>query len=179
MKRMLCCVLVLCACGLSVHAQELEVLLVAKDPSAGWGGSGMGADVMGVQLDLPQALAVMAGPSGFSRKLFSRTVTLQSDTKLAWAGTEKRIVDTVAGYQVLAYRVSLSGAVALPAASKRVTVSFTLAQLVASSMPYNPAYYGLKAGILKAGWRSGRAWVESIRYEGGRFTAVIALAKGG
>lgn len=160
-------------------ADGVDVLIVAKDQGEASGSTASGAEIMASSMDLPQAVAAMFSPSVFTRKLFSKALAIQSAASISWSETGKLVVDSRGGYQVRAYRLKLSPPPALPKARKRSTVKFSLAELVKSANPYNPAYYALRAGMLKSGWLSGLAWVESLRYENGAFTAVVALAKGG
>jgi len=78
------------------------------------------------------------------------------------------------------HEVTLQGTPAKPKADKRVTIRFSLSEIVKNGGTYagSPLMYALRKAISGASYTSGRAWVVSAKYDGaGRFVVVVGLAR--
>ena len=173
MKRL--CALALAILALAAPAMaddELTVYLVASRASES-------PDAYLEAMALPGELALMGSPARFARKLFSTTIS--TDAVLPFTLRERVELERSELRILYGYRVLLPSPPTLPRADRRVTVAFSLSELVrkGGDAADRPAWHALRLGVAKAPWTRGQAWVESILYDGaGRFTAVIALKKG-
>ncbi|HAE20910.1 MAG TPA: hypothetical protein DCG47_01110 [Spirochaetaceae bacterium] len=161
----------LLAAGAFVYAQEARTVYIIR-------GTGEASALWAEHMALPSEAVRLYTPSSFTKKPFS--INLSSDGAFSYSATKQRDLERSAANILTAYDVSIRGLGPLPKPDKRAVLRFTLAELMKAGGPArdSPGLFAIRKAIETGPYRSGRAWLEAISYEGGGvFRATVALSK--
>jgi len=123
----------------------------------------------------PEALRLYL-PTEYVKKPLS--LDLRTPTSIAFEAGAARVLERGEKYVLNAYEVALRGLAPLPKPDRVIALRFSLSQLVKSADATSPGLYALKAGIARASYARGSAWLESLSYDGkGGFSARVALRR--
>jgi hypothetical protein len=161
----------LLAAGAWAYAQEARTVYIIR-------ATGEASALWAEHMALPSEAVRLYTPSAFTRKPFS--IELSSNGAFSYSATKQRDLERSAANILTAYQVDIRGLGPLPKPDKRTALRFTLAELIKAGSPSNesPGFFALRKAIETGPYRSGRAWLEAISYEGGGvFTATVALSR--
>ena len=158
-----------------VSAQEARTVYIIE-PMAEGGNLSDANELWASRMSLPAEAVRLYAPTKFTRKPF--TLELAIDGTFSFSSSEKRVLERSDRNTLIAYQVSIRGGASLPKPAKRLTVRFSLADLMKAAEPFrsSPGMFAVNKAILSSGYAKGSAWIESLNYEGnGSFKAVVAL----
>lgn len=171
MKRMILATL-LVFLGISAFADDVRTVFVIQ------GIASSTSNPWTMNMVVPTEAVRLYAPSRFVKKLFSTDISVT--TNVAFSVSGRRELERSETRVLLRYDVIFSGDSALPKPDKRVSVRFSLSELVNKGGPAadSPGFYALRKAVATGPYRSGLVWIESIDYDGaGQFTAVIGFMK--
>lgn len=161
------------AAGLYSFAEDLKTVYLISPADAPPGGA------WELNMAMPSEVARLCVPSAYQKKLFSTRI--ESASTLSYIVRGIRELERSDLRVLREYSVLVSGLTPLPRPDRRVTVSFSLADLVrkGGEAADLPLWYAMRLAVAKAPWIKGLVWLESIQYDGmGLFTAIVAVKKG-
>lgn len=137
-----------------------------------------GTDPWSINMGVIAEAARLYAPATFARSGGGVSLTLEASMSFSLGRSvdversDKRIL--------VRHEVTVQGVQSLPKAEKRYTIRFSLSDIVKKGGAYagSPLMYALRKAISISPYPSGRAWIESARYDGaGRFVIVVGLSK--
>lgn len=176
MKRMSLIVLAMSAVAAVAGADAPRYVYEIRelDKAAGSAASQVWAMNMGVMTEA----ARLYTPVTFTKTGATVSVSMDSSMSFFFGGSvdlersEERVL--------VRHEVLVQGMPALPRASKKTKLRFSLADLVKDGGAYagSPLMFALRKAIAESSYRTGKAWIVSADYDGaGRFTIVVGLSK--
>jgi len=160
--------------GVCIAMVALTAVVAADDvfllrPIGGSEASGLWGRYMG----LPMEVAALHSPLRFAKA--AGELVFERDVTMAYSSEELGVLARSAGSELVRYAVTFPDRPALPKPGRRYTVRVTVATLEAAGAS-SPGDWALRKALSGCRWKSGLAWVESIRFDGkGTFTVVVAV----
>jgi len=137
-----------------------------------------GTDPWSINMGVIAEAARLYAPATFVKSGGGVSLTLEASISFSLG----RSVDVERSdkHALVRHEVTVQGAQARPKADKRSTIRFSLSDIVKKGGAYSgsPLMYALRKAISGSPYPSGRAWIESARYDGaGMFIIVVGLSK--
>lgn len=121
--------------------------------------------------------ARLYSPVTFSKR--GRIISMTLDTSFSFSLLESTQVERFETRLLIRHKVLLQGQPSLPKASKQSTIRFSLSELVKNKGEHalSPLQYAIDKAIDGSLLKSGKAWIRSCDYSGGRFIVEVALTR--
>ena len=137
-----------------------------------------GTDPWTVNMGVIAEAARLYAPTAFVKS--SSGVSLSLEASMSFSLGRSIDLERSDKRVLVRHDVTVQGMPAPPRADKRSTIRFSLSDIVKKGGAFagSPLMYALRKAVGAASYPSGKAWIESARYDGaGRFIIVVGISK--